>query len=85
MKKFIYIMLASAAMIFFAGEAHAQMGKRYYVDGGWQFNGSVANDFVQTAQGYGAYVEGGYYVTPLIAVGGFARFGTNNKYIPKQT
>lgn len=85
MKKFIYIMLASAAMIFFAGEANAQMGKRYYVDGGWQFNGTIANDFVQTAQGYGAYVEGGYYVTPLIAVGGFASFGTNNKYIPKQT
>ena len=78
-------MLASAAMLLFAGEASAQMGKRYYVNGGWQFNGTVANDFVQNGQGYGAYVEGGYYITPLIAVGGFASFGTNNDYVPKQT
>ena len=42
MKKFIYIFLASAAMIFFASEANAQMGKRYYVNGGWQFNGTIA-------------------------------------------
>ena len=85
MKKFIYIMLASAAMIFFAGEANAQMGKRYYVDGGWQFNGTVGNEFVSTAQGYGAYIEGGYYVTPMFAVGGFASFNTNNEYVPTRT
>ena len=78
-------MLASVAMLFFAGEANAQMGKRYYVNGGWQFNGSIANDFVKTGQGYGAYLEGGYYITPMFAVGGFASFGTNNKYIPEQT
>ena len=85
MKKFIYILMASAAMMIFAGQANAQMGKRLYVNGGWQFNGSIANDYVQNAQGYGAYIEGGYYVTPLVAVGGFASFGTNNQYIPKQT
>lgn len=85
MKKFIYIALASVAMLIFAGEANAQMGKRYYVNGGWQFNGTIANKFVQTGQGYGAYIEGGYYITPMFAVGGFASFGTNNKYIPKQT
>lgn len=85
MKKFIYIALASVAMLIFAGEANAQMGKRYYINGGWQFNGTIANDFVKTGQGYGAYVEGGYYISPLFAIGGFASFGTNNKYIPKQT
>ena len=77
--------MASAAMMIFAGQANAQMGKRLYVNGGWQFNGSVANDYVQNGQGYGAYIEGGYYVTPLVAVGGFASFGTNNQYVPKQT
>lgn len=85
MKKFIYIALASVAMLIFAGEANAQMGKRYYINGGWQFNGTIANDFVKTGQGYGAYIEGGYYISPMFAVGGFASFGTNNKYIPKQT
>lgn len=78
-------MLAVTAFAFAASEASAQMGKREYVNGGWQFNGTVANDFVKAANGYGAYIEGGYYVTPMFAVGGFASFNTNNKYIPKQT
>ena len=85
MKKIIYILVASAALIFFAGEANAQMGKRLYVNGGWQMNGMVANDYVQNFQAFGAYIEGGYYVTPMVAVGGFASFGTNNAYVPKQT
>ena len=43
----------------FTAEANAQMGKMYYINGGWQFNGTVANDFVECGQGYGAYIEGG--------------------------
>ena len=85
MKKLAYILASAAALLLTAATADAQMGKRYYVNGGWQFNGTVATDFVDNAQGYGAYVEGGYYVTPMIAVGGFASFGTNNDYIPKKT
>ena len=85
MKRIICIMLAAAAVAFTAGEASAQMGKRDYINAGWQFNGTVGNDFVQSAQGYGAYVEGGYYLTPMIAVGGFASFNTNNEYVPRQT
>ena len=78
-------MLAVAALVFTAGEASAQMGKREYINGGWQYNGSIANSFVEAGNGYGAYVEGGYYVTPMFAVGGFASFNTNNVYVPKQT
>ena len=85
MKKFIYILATAAALVAFAGTADAQMGKREYVNIGWQFNGTVGNSFVETASGYGAYIEGGYYITPMFAVGGFASFNTNNDYIPKQT
>lgn len=85
MKKLIYILTAAAAMVFFAAEADAQMGKKNYINGGWQFNGTVGNSFVESGQGYGAYIEGGYYLTPMLAVGGFASFNTNNDYIPKQT
>jgi len=85
MKKFIYILSAAAALMLFAGTANAQMGKREYINAGWQFNGTVGNSFVETASGYGAYIEGGYYITPMFAVGGFASFNTNNDYIPKQT
>ena len=80
MKRFICIMLATAALAFMASDASAQMGKRDYINGGWQFNGTVGNEFVKSAQGYGAYIEGGYYLTPMLAVGGFASFNTNNKY-----
>lgn len=85
MKKLIYILAAASALVLFAGESHAQMGKREYINAGWQFNGTVGNDFVRSAQGYGAYIEGGYYLTPMIAVGGFASFNTNNEYHPRKT
>lgn len=85
MKKSAYILAAAAAMMLFAGTADAQMGKREYINAGWQFNGTVGNSFVESASGYGAYIEGGYYLTPMFAVGGFASFNTNNDYIPKQT
>ena len=78
-------MAAAAAFAFTAAEADAQMGKRDYINGGWQFNGTIANSFVQNGQGYGAYIEGGYYLTPMFAIGGFASFNTNNDYIPKKT
>lgn len=78
-------MLAATALVLTASEASAQMGKRDYINGGWQFNGTVGNDFVESGQGYGAYIEGGYYLTPMFAIGGFASFNTNNKYIPRQT
>ena len=52
-------MLAAAALVFTAGEASAQMGKREYINGGWQYNGSVANDFAGGLQpitkGYAFY------------------------------
>jgi hypothetical protein len=85
MKKIIYIMATVAAMLLAATQADAQLGKRYYINGGWQFNGTPGNDFAKSAQGYGAYMEGGYYVTPMLAVGGFASFNTNDEYVPRTT
>ena len=85
MKKILYIIAASAAILVAAVNADAQMSKKYYLNGGWQFNGTLANDFAESAQGYGAYFEGGYFVTPMLAVGGFASFNTNNQYVPTKT
>ena len=85
MKKMIYILAATVTMLLAATEADAQMGKRLYVNGGWQFNGTVNNSVASSAQGYGAYMEGGYFVTPMIAVGGFASFNSNDEYFGKQT
>lgn len=78
-------MLTAAAFVLTANIASAQMGKREYINGGWQFNGTIGNSFVESASGYGAYIEGGYFITPMFAIGGFASFNTNNEYVPKQT
>ena len=85
MKKYIYLLTALTALFLAAGSADAQMGKREYINAGWQFNGTVGNSFVKSAQGYGAYIEGGYYLTPMFAIGGFASFNTNTQYIPRKT
>lgn len=85
MKKFIYIFTAVVALMLMTTHADAQMGKRFYMNAGWQFNGTLNNEVAQSAQGYGAYLESGYYVTPMLAVGTFSSFNTNNQYFPKQT
>ena len=85
MRRIIYMVATVAAMFVAVTQADAQMGKRYYINGGWQFNGTPGNSFVKSADGYGAYMEGGYYLTPMLAVGGFASFNTNNQYVPTKT
>lgn len=85
MKKIIYILAAAAALMLISTHADAQMGKREYVNGGWQFNATLKNNVAQSAQGYGAYLESGYYITPMFAIGGFVNFSSNNEYFPKQT
>lgn len=85
MKKMIYMLAAVMVFMCIAADADAQMGKRHYVNGGWQFNGTLKNEVAESAQGYGAYIEGGYYVTPMLAIGGFASFNSNDQYYPKQT
>ena len=85
MKRIIYTLAVLTAVLLATTQANAQMGKPYYINGGWQFNGTIANNVAESAQGYGAYMEGGYYVTPMIAVGGFASFNSNDQYYGKQT
>ncbi len=85
MKKMIYMFAAVMAFMCIAADADAQMGKRHYVNGGWQFNGTLKNEVAESAQGYGAYIESGFYVTPMLAIGGFASFNSNDQYYPKQT
>ena len=77
------IFLVTAAVILAAICADAQVGRRYYVDAGWQFNGTFDNRFSESANG--SYIEGGYYFLPRVAAGVFASFNTNNEYFPKQT
>ena len=86
MKRIMGNILAAAVLcVVLASSADAQPGRRYYIDAGWQFNGTVGNEFVSNASGWGAYAEGGYYILPRIAVGAFVSYNTNNEYIPRHT
>lgn len=84
MRPYIYVIL-SAALLLAATNSEAQVGKRYYIDAGWQFNATVDNPVAESANGWGAYLEGGYYLTPKLAVGAFVSANTNNEYVPKRT
>ncbi len=82
---FRYIIIAAALIFTGATVADAQPGRRFYVDAGWQFNGTFGNGFVKNASGWGAYAEGGYYFLPRLAAGAFLSYNTNNEYIPRHT
>lgn len=57
----------------------------YYLNGDWQFNVPISNDFANKASGWGMSFDGGYYFTPNWGVGAFLAFNTNHKYVPTQT
>ena len=83
--KLKYILIVAALSVATAFTMDAQVGRRFYIDAGWQFNGTFSNNFVRNASGWGAYAEGGYYILPHVGVGALASFNTNNEYIPKAT
>ncbi len=78
------MIILAAAFLFAAADMEAQVGKRYYINGGWQFNGTPGNTYSETASGWGAYAESGCYLLPKLAVGVFASFNTNNEYVPRK-
>ena len=65
------------------GKAQISLNSYFNVD--WQFNLPIDNSFSNVASGWGMNFEGGYYVTPQIAVGGFINFHTNNEYFSRRT
>ena len=65
------------------GKAQISLDSYYNID--WQFNIPVGNSFSDGASGWGMNFEGGYYVTPQIAVGAFLNFHSNNEYFSRRT
>ena len=65
------------------GKAQVSLDSYYNID--WQFNIPVGTDFSKGASGWGMNFEGGYYVTPQIALGAFLNFHTNNEYFSRRT
>lgn len=86
-KKRIYISLIAifVSCMVIPTASNAQIIRNGYVNVDWQLNLPVGESFADQISGWGAQIDGGYYVTNGFSVGLFASFHTNNKYIGKMT
>lgn len=64
--------------------ARAQSSDTFYANVDWQFNFPLGNDFVKRGSGWGVNLEGGYYLTENLSVGGFLAWHSNHKYVGRQ-
>lgn len=63
----------------------AQMTDNGYANIDWQFNFPLNNHFADKASGWGMNFEGGYFLTPHFALGGFLSYHSNHEYFDRQT
>lgn len=77
------VLFVAAAIMPTIGKAQISLNTYFNID--WQFNIPLGNNFSNIASGWGMNYEGGYYVTPDIAVGAFLSFHTNNEYFSRRT
>ena len=89
LSKFKTIILSAAIAVIgisFPFTSQAQEGfKPYFGNVDWQFNAPIGNSFTNRASGWGANIEGGYFITPHIGIGAFMSYSSNHKYIPTKT
>lgn len=81
----IFLLSLVAALFGINSRTNAQISLDSYYNIDWQFNIPLNNSFSNVASGWGMNFEGGYYVEPGIAVGGFLSFHTNNEYLSRRT
>lgn len=82
--KYLSGILAISAM-FLSLPTRAQITPDTYFNIDWQINLPLSNGFANNGSGWGANFEGGYYITPYMAVGGFLSYHTNHEYISRRT
>ena len=79
------VLAVAALALVFAMPAKAQLTDNGYANIDWQFNFPLSNHFADKASGWGMSFEGGYYVTPNIALGAFLAYHSNHEYFGRQT
>ncbi len=87
MKTLSYIkgIMATTAFILLAAPANAQINPDTYFNADWQINIPLSNGFGDNSSGWGANFEGGYYLSPYWAIGGFLSYHTNHEYLGRNT
>ena len=63
----------------------AQVFPNSYINVDWQMGVPLGSSLADKASGWGMNFEGGYFITPAIAVGPFISYQTNLETIPRQT
>ena len=87
MKRSILILtaLCAAAALCRPQRAEAQVLPNAYFNIDWQIGIPISNDFADKASGWGANLEGGYFLTEAITIGGFLNYQTNFGEVGRQT
>ena len=87
MKTAKYLKAAACCPVLFlaAHPAKAQLFPDSYINIDWQVGVPLGSDFADKASGWGMNFEGGYFVTPEIAVGAFISYQTNLESVSRST
>ena len=78
-------LLQYAALLAAARTGKAQVFPNSYINVDWQVGVPLGSSLADKASGWGMNFEGGYFITPAIAVGPFISYQTNLETIPRQT
>lgn len=83
--KYLRTVALAAAVLFTARATQAQIFPNGYINVDWQVGVPLDNGFADNASGWGMNFEGGYFVTPSLAVGPFISFQTNHESLSYRT
>lgn len=83
--KYLKTALFCAVLLAAVRPAKAQLFPNSYINIDWQMNVPLGSSLADKASGWGMNFEGGYFVTPQIAVGPFISYQTNLQKIHRQT
>lgn len=83
--KYFRIFALCSLLLAIARPGKAQLFPNSYIDVDWQMNVPLGSSFADKASGWGMNFEGGYRITPAVAVGPFISFQTNLQSIDRRT
>ncbi len=75
--------LAAACLLALSLPARAQMSNNGYAHADWQYNFPTGRSFAGHSSGWGANLEGGYYLNNHWGLGLFMNWHSNHDYIPR--
>lgn len=83
--KYLRIAALCTLLLALARPGQAQIFPKSYINIDWQVNVPLGKSFADKASGWGMNFEGGYRITPAVAVGPFISFHTNLQNIDRRT